>query len=136
MRQSLPVYDVTEQSFEQDVIERSRTVPVVVDFWAPWCGPCRLLGPVLESLVRSYEGRVELAKLNTDEALNLSYRYGIEAIPAVKGFRDGEVVTEFTGVLPEPQVRSFLERLLPSEADRLAELAVQQAYRGDTAAAE
>ncbi len=136
MTQSITVRDVTEANFDQAVIERSRTVPVVVDFWAPWCGPCRLLGPMLESAVQSFGGRVELAKLNTDEAPNLSYRYGIEAIPAVKAFRDGEVASEFTGALPEAQVRAFLQGLLPSEADQLVDQAARQAYSGNNAAAE
>jgi putative thioredoxin len=130
------VRDVDERNFEQSVIERSRQVPVVVDFWAPWCGPCRLLGPMLESLVDSYGGRIELAKLNTDDNPNLAYQYQIEGIPAVKGFKDGRVLTEFTGALPEPQVRAFLQRLLPSEADELAERAARQAYAGDISAAE
>jgi putative thioredoxin len=130
------VRDVDERSFEMSVIERSKQLPVVVDFWAPWCGPCRLLGPILESLVGSYGGRIELAKLNTDENPNISARYRIEGIPAVKGFRNGVLASEFTGALPEPQVRAFLQKLLPSEADELADAAVRQAYAGDIEAAE
>jgi putative thioredoxin len=130
------VRDVDEREFEQAVIERSRQVPVVVDFWAPWCGPCRLLGPILESLVGTYGGRIELAKLNTDENPSISAKYRIEGIPAVKAFRDGKMVSEFTGALPEAQVRAFLQRLLPSKADELAEAAVRQAYSGDLSGAE
>jgi len=130
------VHDVAERDFENAVIERSRQLPVVVDFWAPWCGPCRLLGPMLESLVGSYGGRIELAKVNTDENPEISARYRIEGIPAVKAFRDGMLKSEFTGALPEPQVRAFLQKLLPSEADELADAAVRQAYAGDAAGAE
>src|SRR6266568_5562832 len=125
------VHDVAERDFENAVIERSRQMPVVVDFWAPWCGPCRLLGPILESQVGAYGGRIELAKLNTDENPNVAARYRIEGIPAVKAFRDGAVRSEFTGALPEAQVRTFLQQLLPSEADELADAAVRQAYAGD-----
>ena len=130
------VRDVDEQSFVQDVVERSGSVPVVVDFWAPWCGPCRQLGPLLERLVATYDGRIELAKVNTDENPNLAEEYRIEGIPAVKAFRDGRLLSEFTGALPEPQVRAFLQRLLPSRADELAAEAATLAYSGDAAGAE
>jgi putative thioredoxin len=136
MTTSAFIHDVEERTFEQTVLDRSRHIPVVVDFWAPWCGPCRLLGPILESLVGSYGGRIELAKLNTDENPNIAARYRIEGIPAVKAFRDGAVQSEFTGALPEPQVRAFLQKLLPSEADELADAAVRLAYAGDAAGAE
>jgi putative thioredoxin len=130
------VRDVDESGFEREVLARSHSVPVVVDFWAPWCGPCRQLGPVLERLVASYEGRIELAKLNTDEHPALAQQYRVEGIPAVKAFRDGRVVSEFTGALPEHQVRAFLQRLVPSRADELAAEAATLAYSGNRTGAE
>jgi putative thioredoxin len=129
------VVDVTEADFEREVIERSKSVPVVVDFWAPWCGPCRALGPVLERLVRERQGQVVLAKVNTDESQQLAAVFRIESIPAVKAFRDGELILEFVGVLPEPSLREFLDRICPSEAERQAKQA-RELEATDPAAAE
>jgi putative thioredoxin len=111
--------DVSERDFATQVIERSREVPVVVDFWAAWCGPCRVLGPLLEQATADTDGKVELVKVDTDANPELSRRYGIRGIPAVKAFRDGEVVDEFVGALPQVQVERFVESLVPSEADPL-----------------
>jgi putative thioredoxin len=111
--------DVSELNFQTAVIERSRTVPVVVDFWAEWCGPCRQLGPVLERAVEARAGKIELAKLDTDANQTLARTYGIQSIPAVKAFVDGEVTSEFVGAQPPAAVERFLDALLPSEADGL-----------------
>jgi putative thioredoxin len=121
--------DVTEANFQTAVIERSRQVPVVVDFWAEWCGPCRQLGPVLERAVEARRGQVELAKLDTDANPNLARSYGIQGIPAVKAFRDGSVVSEFVGAQPPLAVERFLDGLVPSEADALVESGDEQSLR-------
>ena len=122
--------------FREDVIEKSHETPVVVDFWAPWCGPCRVLGPVLEKLAGASNGEWALAKVNTDAHPELSMQYGIRGIPAVKLFVDGEVVDEFTGALPEHAVKQWLEKALPSESKQLVAQAESALLAGDDELAE
>jgi putative thioredoxin len=109
--------DVTDATFETDVIQRSKTVPVVVDLWAPWCGPCRTLGPTIEKVVDDMDGRVALVKVNVDENPAISQAFRVQSIPAVYAMRDGQVVDGFIGAYPEPEVKRFVDNLLPTEEE-------------------
>lgn len=129
-------FDTSSESFASDVLEASKKVPVLVDFWAPWCAPCRGLKPVLEKLANEYDGKFLLAKLNTDENQEIATQYGIRGIPNVKAFVDGKVFDEFTGALPESAVRAFLDRVVPSPAAKLRKQAHELIASGDFDGAE
>jgi putative thioredoxin len=123
---SVHAIDVTNDTFERDVIEASKSTPVVVDFWAPWCGPCRVLKPILEKLASEYDGKFKLAKVNSDENQEIAAAYGIRSIPDVMAFKDGKAVSHFLGAVPESQVRAFIDELIPTPSEieraRAAEL--------------
>ena len=120
MSQSPHVFDVDDAGFEAAVVQRSHDVPVVVDFWAEWCGPCRTLGPLLEQAVDARGGQVLLAKVDVDANQRIAQAFNIQGIPAVKAFRDGRIVDEFTGAQPGPAIEAFLDRVVPSLPDQLA----------------
>jgi putative thioredoxin len=121
--------EVTDADFEQRVLERSKQVPVLVDFWADWCQPCHMLAPVIERAIDQHDGKVELAKLDTEANQATAARYGIRGLPTVKAFRDGEVVDEFTGAQPPQVVERFVDGLVPSEADELVEGGDEESLR-------
>src|SRR5436305_6611453 len=130
------VKDVTEAAFDADVLARSRELPVIVDFWAPWCAPCRTLGPILEREVAALGGRVELVKVDTDANPKLAARYEIRGIPAVKAFRNGEVAREFVGVQSADFLRRWLAELAPSPAKQALAAAAALVAKDDRAGAE
>jgi putative thioredoxin len=121
--------EVTDADFEQQVVERSAEVPVLVDFWADWCQPCHMLTPVIEKAVAAHDGEGELAKLDVDSNPATAARFGVRGLPTVKAFRDGNVVDEFTGAQPAAVVERFIDELVPSEADELAESDDEDALR-------
>lgn len=129
------VVDVTAADFARQVVEKSHEFPVLVDFWAPWCGPCRMLAPILHRLADVYAGKLRVAKVNTDVEQELAFKFQIRGIPAVKLFRRGEVVGEFVGVQTESAIRALVEPFLPTEVDSLLEQSARLGRDGKTAEA-
>src|SRR4249920_1859366 len=127
--------DVTDETFQDEVVDRSKTVPVVVDLWAPWCGPCRTLGPIIEKVVEDTAGKAVLVKVNVDENPAISQAFRVQSIPAVYALKDGQIVDGFMGALPEHEVREFVERLLPTAEDDMVARMIAMGDEGSLRAA-
>lgn len=130
------VRDVDQQDFQRHVLQRSRDVPVVVDFWAEWCGPCRVLSPLLETMADRYQGSFELAKVDVDQNQELAAQFGVQGIPTVVAFRDGAPIARFTGAVPEEALREWLDGIMPTELDLMVDQARTARIEGDDTAAE
>jgi len=125
------VKDVDQQDFGTEVLQRSHDVPVVVDFWATWCGPCKTLGPALEAIAADYDGRFELVKVDVDQNQELSQQFQIQSIPTVVAFKNGQPVSQFMGAIPDPQIRQFIDNILPTELDLMVDHARDLVLEGD-----
>jgi len=130
------VKDITQEQFGQEVLQRSHEVPVVVDFWAEWCGPCKTLGPALERVAEDYDGAFQLVKVDVDANQQLAMQFGIQSIPTVVAFKDGEIASQFTGAIPETSIRQWVAQFLPTEEDHMVDRARDLVFEDDEEGAE